>query len=219
VAAYVRPEIPVRVFRDASEQIIDYGNRWGAASPPEDSYSVDTNPERFAPLHTVADALIAHLAASYDTEVSDDPAHAADLLWKRDNMFRAVRLTPNEPDAAGLTFVFTSYPSVIVHAGLLRNFCYPDCGCDACDETWQTQADEMEWQTLAVAAGHYTEYVRTGLTTWVGHTIAGLDGRERARAETRATATDFPSDRLRAARRRLKALAGGWKPWPTRTPL
>ncbi|WP_424980865.1 DUF6226 family protein [Microbacterium sp. S308A+] len=37
---------------------MSYGSRWGG-SPPEDSYSVETNLERFAPLHTVADALSA----------------------------------------------------------------------------------------------------------------------------------------------------------------
>lgn len=77
VTGYARPEIPVQVFRDAAGQIIEYGNRWGAGAPPEDSYSVDTHPERFAPLHTVAEALIAHLTAGYDTAVSEDLVHAA----------------------------------------------------------------------------------------------------------------------------------------------
>lgn len=217
VTGYARPEIPVQVFRDAAGQIIEYGNRWGAGVPPEDSYSVDTHPERFAPLHTVAEALIAHLTAGYDTAVSEDLVHAADLLWERDDVSRAVRLTPNEPDAARLTFVFTSYPSVIVHAGLLHDFCYPDCGCDACDETWQTQAEELEWHTLAVAAGNYTEYVRSGLTSWVGHTISRPDGGGWSSSEARANG--LPNDRLRIARRRLKALRGGWQPWPTRTLL
>lgn len=65
MTAYVRPVVPVRVFRDASGQVIEYGNRWGHQSPPETTYSVATNPERFAPLHTIAEGLIAHLAANY----------------------------------------------------------------------------------------------------------------------------------------------------------
>lgn len=111
--------------------------------------------------------------------------------------------------------MFTSYPAVIVHAGLLYDFVYPDCGCDACDEAWDAQADEMEWHALAVVAGNYTEYVRSGLSSWVGHEIARVDGGEWSGTECRAM--DLPKHRLRAARRRLKALAGGWKPWPRRT--
>ena len=70
VSSYVRPSIDAPTFRDADGQVIDYGNRWDA-SPPEDTYSVDTHPERFAPLHTVADALIAHLRDTYDVEVEE----------------------------------------------------------------------------------------------------------------------------------------------------
>lgn len=54
-------------------------------------------------------------------------------------------MTPAAADAAVLTFVFTDYPGVIVHAGLLHDFLYPVCGCDACDETWQSVAEDMEW--------------------------------------------------------------------------
>lgn len=40
----------IRRCRDTDGQVIDYGNRWGGGSPPEDGYSVETHPERFAPL-------------------------------------------------------------------------------------------------------------------------------------------------------------------------
>lgn len=42
--------------------VIDYGNRWGNDSPPEDTYSFDPHPQRFAPIHTIGEALIAHLS-------------------------------------------------------------------------------------------------------------------------------------------------------------
>ena len=57
MSSYVRPLIEAPVFRDADGAVINYGSRWHG-SPPEDTYSVDTHPERFAPLHVVADALI-----------------------------------------------------------------------------------------------------------------------------------------------------------------
>lgn len=45
----------------------------GQGSPPEDTYSVDTHPERFAPPHTVAEALIGHLRETYDVESTRAP--------------------------------------------------------------------------------------------------------------------------------------------------
>ena len=54
--------------------VIEYGNRWASrgGTPPEDSYSVDEHPERFAPLHTVAAALIDYL-------VDDGVTHGLDM--------------------------------------------------------------------------------------------------------------------------------------------
>lgn len=51
---FVRPELTPRDYRDADGQAIDYGNRWGTGSPPENSYSVETHGERFEGLHEVA---------------------------------------------------------------------------------------------------------------------------------------------------------------------
>lgn len=52
------------------------------------------------------------------------------------------RLTLSDSAAAPLTFGFTSYPGLILHAGLLHDFAYPICGCDACDETAVGQVDK-----------------------------------------------------------------------------
>lgn len=43
--------------------------------PDPDSYGVDSHPERFAGLPSVALALIEHLAAVYDVEFHKGPAH------------------------------------------------------------------------------------------------------------------------------------------------
>ena len=55
--AYERPRWGEPVFRDSAGAVVVYGSRWGQDGPPADTYSVDTHPERFAPLHVVADAL------------------------------------------------------------------------------------------------------------------------------------------------------------------
>lgn len=210
---YVRPDIDAPVFRDVDGKVIAYGNRWGGESPPEDTYSVDTHPERFLPLHTIADALIAHLAETFNVEVSEDMAFAADLLHARDDVIRAVRLSPNDGRSAGLTFVFTSYPSVIIHAELLHDLLYPVCGCDACDESWEAQAGEMEWQVRAVTEGRYRESIDIGFRPWIEYTISTSDGGYQS---GRSRAQDMPKERVREAKGILKGLPDGWAAWPVR---
>lgn len=206
---YTRPSIDAPVFRDAAGQVIDYGNRWGSEQPPEDSYSVDTNLKRFRPLHAVAEALIEYLEATYDVTVSED--HGDDILHKRNDIVRATRVTPRDTAAAPLTFVFTAYPSVIIHAGVLTDFLHPICGCDACDSSWEYEAGEMEWHVLAIAAGKFSENHRIG---WFGYEIESVGGDSKSGGDSRAF--DIPHARLQSAASALNALPNGWQPWPLR---
>ncbi|WP_152650650.1 DUF6226 family protein [Demequina aurantiaca] len=212
---YVRPLVSLPVFRDASGAVVDYGSRWGMAGPPEDSLSVTSHLERFAPLHSIADALITHLTTRYDAVADESASYAADLLNEQEGVTRAVRVTPMAADAAGVTFVFTSFPGVIVHAGVLQDLRFPDCDCDACDESGVDQAGELEWQVLAVAAGGFRETVtsrpRATYTMdlkYPGGSLGSHGGR----------LSVYPKDRVRAARDALKGLADGWQPWPERAP-
>lgn len=211
MSSYLRPAIDAPVFRDADGDVIDYGNRWGG-SPPEDTYSVDTHPERFAPLHTVADALIAHLHATYDVEVDEGVETAADLLHPAyHDVVRSVRMRPNDRTCASLTFVFTTYPGICMHAGLLNDFLYPVCGCDACDSSWEGEADDLERQVLAVVDGRYRESIDRGIRPWVAHRFTYPDGGTRG---GRSLAHDIPAARVKAAEPLLRAVADGWSPWP-----
>ena len=213
MTSYVRPWIDAPVFRDADGEVIDYGNRW-RGSPPEDTYSVDTHPERFAPLHTVADALIAHLRDTYDVDVDQGVETAADLLHPAyHDVVRAVRIRPNAPACASLTLVFTAYPGIYMHAGLLNDFQYPVCGCDACDSTWEGEADDLERQVLAVVSGHYRERIDHGMRPWIAHSFTYPDGSGRS---GRSLASDIPAARVKAARPILRALADAWAAWPRR---
>lgn len=211
MSSYTRPAIDAPVFRDADGQVIDYGNRW-SGSPPEDTYSVDTHPERFAPIHTVADALIAHLRDSYDVDVDEGSEVASDLRHPTyHDVVRAVRIRPNDPTCASLTVVFTAYPGVYVHAGLLNDFHYPVCGCDACDSNWQAEADELERQVLAVVAGRYRETVeRRGLDPWIGHAFTYPDGSSSGGSREQGASRE----RLEAAASILRRLPEGWSAWP-----
>ena len=209
MSSYRRPLIDAPVFRDADGQVIEYGKRW-EDSPPTDTYSVDTHLERFAPLHTVADALVAHLAETYDVRITEGPDVVGDLLRPSRPFVRAVRIEPNDPRCAGLTLVYTDYPGVFVHAGLLHDFFYPMCGCDACDSAWEAEADELERHVFAVVGGGYRESVTDGREPWIEFTLANPDGTSRGGRGV----TDLPADRVEAARPILRALSDGWASWP-----
>lgn len=216
MAPYVRPPIPQQTFYDANGEVIPYGSRWPDHIAPKETYSVVSNPQRFAALHTIADALIAHLQQTYDVAIEEDLALASDLMRKCDNAIRAVRVTPNRPDAAAMTFVYTAFPGIIIHAGLLQDFIYPDCGCDACDETAETEAGEMEWRVLAVAAGNYSEAVEKGthFGLEVIHELRWPGDDQWSRGRRGLGQGEIPPERLNAAIARLKELPDGWQEWP-----
>ncbi|VXC17565.1 conserved hypothetical protein [Arthrobacter sp. 9V] len=208
---FVRPELPSREYRSADGKVIEYGNRWGADSPPEDSYSVETHAERFEGLHQVARALIEYLERAYDVEVSWDPAHAADVSMNTDEVIDVARLTPRDPLAAPLTLVMTGSPGVVVHAGALHDFPFPICGCDACDETVESEASRMEELVLGVAAGGYGERYPVGRKKWAEYALFAADGSGNRSGAGPWSATP---DRLAAAEERLHAVPDGWSAWP-----
>jgi hypothetical protein len=214
MTAYRRPSAPPREFRDAVGRVIDYGSQWGEAGPPDDAYSVDSHPERFAPLHDVADAIITDLVRVHDVTVEDDPGTASDLLHPFPDVVRAVRLTPALPDSSPLTFVFTGYPGVALHAGLVTDFHYPVCGCDACDETWPSVADEVEWQAFAVARGRFHETWQGGRSPRVGFALHAADGSRGMSGDS--VATELPAALRVTAEERLGGRSILWQPWPRR---
>ena len=215
MSGYVRPAIADDTYRDGQGAVIEYGSRWGVDGPPEDSYSVVSHPQRFAPLHEVALALVDYLQRTYAVEVLDELSCLADLWRPRVNAVRAVRLTPATADAASMTFVLTDHPGVIVHAGLVHDFVYPVCGCDACDETWQSVADDLEHDVQAIVSGGYREEVRGGRgAPWIWTQLRAADGSQVRSGG--AEATGQLGERLRAASARLAELPAGWAPWPPR---
>ncbi|WP_182142507.1 MULTISPECIES: DUF6226 family protein [Actinomycetes] len=237
MSEYTRPQIESVEFRDDDGNVIEYGNRWASrgGTPPEDSYSVDEHPERFAPLHTVAAALIDYLVSNYEVDV-EEGRHVTDGLLHAptvEETVRAVRLTPREQACAPLVFVLTNYPAVRLHAGALFREFYPSCGCKACDERWDDVADELEWQVFAIVGGGFTEEVSEprrakwsydrghgfvkGMGQTVSHRLRALDGGHQRGGQSRAE--DVPAELLKTARATLDAVAavsadGNWLPWP-----
>lgn len=88
---------------------------------------MDEHPERFAPLHAVAAALIDCLASNYDVDVEEGHHVTTGLLHapSAEETVRAVRLTPRSGACAPRVIVLTSYPALRVHAGTLVREFYP----------------------------------------------------------------------------------------------
>ena len=123
---YRRPPIERGEFRDGDGRVIPYGDRW-RNTPSEDlPYSITTHPERFAPVQEVARALEAALPAA------------------------------NRPGGDGIPIgvEFTDFPGVIIRVGM-KDFPFPVCGCDACDEEVGRLATDMEELVEAAVAGRY----------------------------------------------------------------
>lgn len=210
---YVRPEGGVVRYLGEDGREVPYGSRW-PDGPPEDAYGVTSHPERFALLEQVAGALVEHLVRRYDVEVADDPALAADLVHPPAGVRRAVRLRPRSPLAAPLTLVVTAFPGVVLRAGVLLEAPFPVCGCDACDESAQSVADDLEWHVGAVVDGRFHEDLSGWPRPVLTHTFRG-EGREAS--SSGPLHDDLPRPLVRDARARLRRLPGGaWAPWPQR---
>ena len=199
---YTRPAIKAREFRDEFGAVIRYGTRW-TGPPPDDSYSRVRNPERFAPLQTIAEALIEHLRAAYRAEITPSTTSAGTKL---------VAVTPEPADAAPLVFRFTDFPGVEIRAGVRYRAAFPACGCDACDETWDDAADDMERLVFAVTHGTFSERITlpSGGTATVEYRIETSSSVRRSGA----TYGVDPDHGLRDDAARLDNLPGGlWQPW------
>lgn len=206
-----------RVYRDEAGTVIEYGDRWGFDSPPDDSYSRTSNLDRFEPLHLVVDALIDHLVSTYEVTVT--PVDFDDSDWNCATI-KAVRLTPAVEIAASLLFRFTDYPSVEVDAGLSHHVSYPRCSCDACDETWERFADELETLVLAVAAGGVNERIVLPASTSdeTQRGTVGLDITDSQGMIVRASESSIEvTDELRKTAAILDARPDRrWQPWSRR---
>jgi hypothetical protein len=132
-AAFAMPPLPVGRWLDAEGAPIAFGERWGMGGPPESAYAVVSHPERYAPLHDVADALVAHLVAEYDCVVQEAATEPHEL--------RAVRLQP--ASGQGFRLAWTDFPGVRAALGGEVDEAAPRCGCDACDESLEDAAQQF----------------------------------------------------------------------------
>ena len=190
------------------------GDRWGIEGPPEEAYSRVTNPERFRPLHAAAMELLDRLEREFAVERLE--GHDADEELGRGSLARPpIRLVPHDPQAAPIVVAFTEFPGLRLRFGSWRTEPFPDCGCDACDETAEVSIEEMTRMVEAVVSGGFREAMRVP-------PLLG-DGRQESEFRPNDGHGGFSRSRGRVPRSRALEMTGGerdvtleWKPWPRR---
>ena len=200
---------PARVpegIRDPNGKAIDHGRSWGERGAPRESYERVSHPERFAPLEDALDALVGHLETSYRVK-RVDAVHPGG---------RSIALHPDDPLAAPLRLELNKHQgqtSIRVSAGLLHDFVYPSCGCDACDESVVDVGEELEETVLGVVAGGFAERIHgTGTSSLAEYCLNTLDG-DSSGSGCRPIGTGADMDPGGAAAI-LALIPNGWHPWP-----
>ena len=151
-------------------------NRWGDAGPPDEAYSRVTQPERFAPLHALALKRVGELAAGFEVTVREgfgiDPE-----LESVDVARPTISLTPTHPAEAPLTIAFTSFPGLRVRFGRWLTEAFPACGCDACAESFEDEAERLTWRIDQLVNGHFREWIhaRFGGRSYRAHEFTSSD--------------------------------------------
>ena len=90
---------------------------------------------------------------------------------------RLIELSPNDPDCAPVTVVFTDFPGVRVRFGKWKEEPFPNCGCDACDEDADGEIEGMTEMFESVVAGGFIEAVRIPRFLgdgWVGSALKDI---------------------------------------------
>jgi hypothetical protein len=70
-----------------------------------------------------------------------------------------VILTPRKIDGAPVAVRFSTFPGVHVRVGRWCTRAFPGCGCDACDETIEEEAERLRWLIENVTEGRFREAI------------------------------------------------------------
>ncbi|MDE2859983.1 MAG: DUF6226 family protein [Chloroflexota bacterium] len=200
---------------------MSYGTKWGPDGPPPEAYSRVTDAERFRPLHAAMREIIYRLQNDFDVALTEGYGLDEELERRLTLDAPSVRLTPSDSGAAPITVVFTNFPGLHLRFGHWLIEPFPDCGCDACDESAEGEIENLTDMVDDVTAGRFREWVRIPMLS-----SAAWKGREKwadqTRLHERNTGT-WSGGESRIDRREARAITGGrrrmdfrWKPWARR---
>lgn len=131
-------------------------NHW--VPPDPDAYSRVSNPERFQPLVDFIVDRIGALVRTFDVAQSDIFQFGrADGVQSFLPSRPPIMLTPRSAAASPLAVAFTNFPSVLMRCGHWRIESFPQCGCDACQETVEEEIARFSRTVDAVVEGRFYE--------------------------------------------------------------
>jgi hypothetical protein len=119
-------------------------------------------------LHRFAAELLESLGREYDVEQTE--RHGLDSELERDaTMLRpTVSLVPADKAAAPIAVAFSGFPGLRVRFGVWCTMAFPDCGCDACNETAEGEAARLKSFIDDVIEGRFREAIRISTPdSWV----------------------------------------------------
>jgi hypothetical protein len=190
-------------------------HRRGPEGPPLEAYSRVTNSQRFAPLHNLATELLDRLELEFDVERAQGPGLDPELEERCDAAHPSISLVPRAMGATPITVIFTAFPGLYVRFGRWCTTAFPTCGCDACDETIEREAERFRSMIEDLIAGRFREAIvmPAGGAAWLEWEFWQS-----------AAVRSVQRSQLDAAR--AQELRGGrdqgsyqWQPWPRRRRL
>ena len=126
-----------------------------------------------------------------------------------------IKLVPHDPQAAPIVVAYTDFPGLHLRFGSWHTEPFPDCGCDACDETADGSIEEMIRMVEAVVSGGFRESIQVPLLLGSGWQESEFRFND-AHGGSRGS-------RGRISRSHALEMTGGerhvtrdWKPWPRR---
>jgi len=183
-------------------------SRWGPGGPPPEAYSRVTNPERFAPLHKFAAELLHRLESTFDVERAEgyglDPELESGKLERP-----SIRLVPRDSGDAPIVVTFSAFPGVRVRFGYWSTDAFPGCGCDAGDETSQSEAERLDQMVDDVTMGRFREGIQLPVAGYAWQTREFWSTAGRSQGQGRL-------ERARELLAKADRSSYQWGPWPRR---
>ena len=134
-----------------------------------DPHTRVTNPGRFASLHSMAAELLDQLSSRFDVAREEGHDLDSELEARSELAGPSVRLTPTNSSAAPLVIVFSAFPGLHARLGRWYLTAFPACGCDACGETVEGEAERLKSMIDDLTSGRFHEALQTDAdgATWL----------------------------------------------------